>query len=127
MGRASKIDQNAAHFLGLCLTPNGCAINLQNMFEKIIRYRYWMLFGFFTLWMLFFDSNNLFYRISIARDISELEEMKALHEKSIADLQRQKKELFGNTRNLEKLAREKHLMKKDNEDLFIIVKDSTTK
>ena len=97
------------------------------MFEKIIRYRYWMLFGFFILWMLFFDSNNLFYRISIARDISELEEMKALHEKSIADLQRQKKELFGNTRNLEKLAREKHLMKKDNEDLFIIVKDSTTK
>ncbi len=95
------------------------------MFDKVIRYRYWILFGAFALWMLFFDSNNVFYRISISNDISELEEMKALHEKSIAELQRQKTELFGNIRNVEKFAREKYLMKKDNEDLFILVRDSS--
>jgi hypothetical protein len=95
------------------------------MFEKVIRYRYWILFGVFALWMLFFDSNNVFYRISISNDISELEEMKDMHLKSIADLQRQRTELFGNIRNVEKFAREKYLMKKDNEDLFLLVKDSS--
>lgn len=80
------------------------------------------------MWMLFFDSNNLFYRYRISREISELEETKLSHAKSIADLERQKKELFsGNLRNLEKFAREKYLMKKDNEDLFIIVKTESEK
>jgi cell division protein FtsB len=95
------------------------------MFEKIIRYRYWILFGFFALWMLFFDSNNVFYRISIGNDISELQEMRDLHVKEIARLQREKTELFGNMRNIEKFAREKYLMKRDNEDLFVIIRDST--
>jgi cell division protein FtsB len=35
-------------------------------------------------------------------------------------LRRQKKDLFGNARNLEKFAREKYLMKKDNEEIFVI-------
>ena len=95
-----------------------------NFMSKIIAYRYWILFGSFLLWMLFFDSNNLFYRMRIARDISELEKMKGNHEKAIADLRRQRTELFGNTRNLEKFAREKYRMKRDNEDIFIIVTDS---
>ncbi len=97
------------------------------MFDKIIRFRYWILFGAFALWMLFFDSNNVFYRISIGNDIAEMEEMKDLHLKNIADLQSQRTELFGNIRNIEKFAREKYMMKRDNEDLFIIVKDSSEK
>jgi cell division protein FtsB len=39
----------------------------------------------------------------------------------IDELRRQKKDLFGNQRNLEKFAREKYLMKKSNEDIFVIV------
>lgn len=91
------------------------------MIERLIRFRYYLLFGSFALWMLFFDSNNLFYRISIARDIQGLQKMKNIHLKAISDLQNQKKELFGNAANLEKFAREKYKMKRDNEDLFIIV------
>jgi cell division protein DivIC len=91
------------------------------MVQKLIRFRYYIMFGAFLLWMLFFDSNNMFYRIAIARDISELKDMRALHVQALKDLNRQKAELSGNTANIEKFAREKYRMKRDNEDLFILV------
>jgi cell division protein FtsB len=74
----------------------------------------------FFLWMTFFDTNNFIYRIRLASDISDLEESIQIHEVKIAELRRQKTDLFGNERNLEKFAREKYLMKKDNEDIFVI-------
>jgi hypothetical protein len=96
------------------------------MVQKLLKYKYIILFGFFGLWMLFFDSNNAFYRFSIAAEVSDLEDSKFLYEKQIADLKRQKTALFGNQANLEKFAREKYMMKKDNEDLFVIINDTLT-
>lgn len=95
------------------------------MLQLFFKYKYWVAFGFFGLWMLFFDSNNLFYRISVADEISDYEKSINMHKTDIADLQKQKSELLGNQRNLEKYARERYLMKKDNEDLFVIVRDTT--
>ena len=94
------------------------------MLLKLYRYRYVILFAFFGLWMLFFDSKNAFYRFSIESEVADLEDSKALFEKQIADLKRQRTELLGNQANLEKFAREKYMMKKDNEDLFVIINDT---
>jgi cell division protein FtsB len=102
----------------------GSPLICSGMVQKLIRFRYYILFGAFLLWMVFFDNNNLFYRISIANEISGLEEMKAFHVKELVKLNQQKAELLGDERNLEKFAREKYRMKRDNEDLFLIVKDS---
>jgi cell division protein FtsB len=60
----------------------------------------------------------------LAREITHLEESIEIHKDKIVELRRQKTELIGNDRNLEKFAREKYLMKKDNEDVFIIVDPS---
>jgi hypothetical protein len=97
------------------------------MLLKLFKYRYILLFAFFGLWMLFFDSNNVFYRFSIASEVSELEESRDIYKKQIADLNRQRTELFGNQINLEKFAREKYMMKKDNEDLFVVIQDTIDK
>lgn len=97
------------------------------MVQNLIRYRYWILFGAFVLWMTFFDSNNLFYRLQISRDIASLEKMKRIHLSSLEDLNRQREELKSSDRSLEKFAREKYRMKRDNEDIFVIVIDSTEK
>ncbi|MFN5218856.1 MAG: FtsB family cell division protein [Sphingomonadales bacterium] len=94
------------------------------MLLKLYKYRYIILFAFFGLWMLFFDSNNAFYRYSIATEVADLEDSKTIFEKQIADLRRQRTELLGNQANLEKFAREKYMMKKDNEDLFVIINDT---
>lgn len=85
------------------------------------KYRYAIVFGFFLLWMTFFDRNSFIYRISLTGDINELEESIEEHETRIRDLRIQKEDLFGNAQNLEKFAREKYLMKKDGEDIFVIV------
>ncbi|MFM7765524.1 MAG: FtsB family cell division protein [Sphingomonadales bacterium] len=92
--------------------------------QKLFQYRYILLFSFFGLWMLFFDSNNAFYRFSIASEVSDLEDSKQIYEKQITDLRRQRTELFGNQANIEKFAREKYMMKKENEDLFVIINDT---
>lgn len=114
------MDTSENSVFSFCCKP----IYLWNVLNSLFKYRYLLLFGFFGLWMLFFDSNNAFYRFSIASEVSDLEDSKVLYEKQIADLRRQRTELFGNQVNLEKFAREKYMMKKDNEDLFIIVNDT---
>ncbi len=91
-----------------------------NMNSPLYKYRYVLFFGMFFLWMTFFDTNNFIYRIRLVSDIADLEESIKIHKVKIAELRRQKTDLFGNERNLEKFAREKYLMKKDNEDIFVI-------
>lgn len=71
--------------------------------------------------MTVFDSNNFIELIRLSSDISDLREKRAYYKSEINNARKTEKELFSNNRNLEKFAREKYLMKKDNEDLFIIV------
>jgi len=89
--------------------------------EKLIRWRYRLLLGFFALWMILFDSNNVFFRLEIRNEIAELEEQESYYIEEIEKARTEREHLFGDLRNLERFAREHYLMKKENEDLFIIV------
>ena len=71
--------------------------------------------------MTFFDRNSFLYRIKLSREISELEAGIESHTKKIVALRQQRKDLFGNEKNLEKFARETYLMKKSKEEIFVIV------
>lgn len=73
--------------------------------------------------MSFFDLNNIFFRYQLLREISILEDNITEHNLKIAELETLKKDLLGNDRNLERFARVKYLMKKDDEDLFVIVEE----
>ena len=87
----------------------------------LYQHRYKILIGLFIVWMTFFDNNSFLYRYRLHREVKELEEGIETHKSKIAELRRQKTELFGNLKNLEKFARERYLMKKDNEDIIVIV------
>jgi cell division protein DivIC len=78
---------------------------------------------FFILWLGFFDQNNWVERLQNLREMKQLNEDKAYYQKKIAEDSERLKELKTNNENLEKFAREQYLMKKDNEDVFIIVDD----
>lgn len=71
--------------------------------------------------MTVFDGNNFIELIKLRSEVAELEEKRDYFKSEIIIVRKTEKELFSNNRNLEKFAREKYLMKKDNEDLFIIV------
>jgi cell division protein DivIC len=74
----------------------------------------------FFLWLLIFDRSNWFDMISEIRAIHNLEKEKEYYLKKIETDNQKLKELKTNDENLEKFAREQYLMKKPNEDIFVI-------
>ena len=71
------------------------------------------------VWMTIFDSNNFIELIKLRSEIGDLKDKKTYYTTEIAMARKTQLELFSNTKNLEKFAREKYFMKRDNEDLFI--------
>ncbi len=91
------------------------------------KYKYWLIGLIAITWMTVFDSNNFIELVQLRREVSDLEEKRDYYKAEIINVRKEEKELFSNIRNLEKFAREKYLMKKDNEDLFIIVEEGERK
>ena len=76
----------------------------------------------FVVWMTFFDSNDWINRYRMNRKLGELEDEKEYYQEKIKEVEKDRKELMGNNELLEKFAREKYLMKKPGEDIFVIEK-----
>ena len=74
----------------------------------------------FLAWMLFLDSNDLISRFKMSSKLRSLESEKEFYVEKISEVEKDRKELLTNKELLEKFAREKYLMKKESEDLFII-------
>ena len=74
----------------------------------------------FFVWVVFFDSNNLIERAFHLNQMHQLEKDKIFYEEKIKDDRTKLEELESHPANLEKFAREHYLMKKENEDIFII-------
>ena len=75
----------------------------------------------FSIWMLFFDQHDLISQIQLQRELNQYEEDKEYYREQIKKTEQDLNELLTNEDNLEKFAREKYLMKKDNEEVFVIV------
>lgn len=89
----------------------------------LFKNKYTLSLILFFSWIFFFDQNNLIDRFYNLRQLHQLEEDRYYYlEKIKLDTERLK-ELKSNSENLEKFAREQYLMKKPNEDIFIIEKD----
>ncbi len=75
------------------------------------------------VWILVFDRNNLIDRIKIMHELNLLENVKQYYLERIGEDSRKLNELKTDRENLEKFAREEYLMKKKDEDIFIIVEE----
>jgi cell division protein FtsB len=72
--------------------------------------------------MIFFDKNDLFSQYQYHEQVSKLKQDRDFYLKETAKVHKDLDELTSNPQMLEKFAREKYHMKKDNEDVFVIVK-----
>lgn len=61
------------------------------------------------------------------KDLRQLEKDKEYYRERIEEDQRKLKELKTSDENLEKFAREQYFMKRDNEDIYIIVNEDGEK
>lgn len=85
-----------------------------------VKNKYFIAIAAFAVIMLFFDKNDVFTKSARNRQLRELEESKAFYTKEIEEERTILEQLKSNPAALEQYAREKHLMKRDNEDLFLV-------
>jgi len=84
--------------------------------------KYLLATTFFIGWLLFFDHNDVFTTFKRSQELKDLKAKKAYYQEQINITRKEVDALRLNAASLEKVAREKYLMKKENEDLFIVEK-----
>lgn len=89
-------------------------------FTRFIRNKYLVSIAVFCVVMLFLDRNDLFTQIDRTRQLRQLEKAKAYYTGKIAAERKELEGLKHNPATLEKYAREKYFMKRDNEELFLV-------
>ena len=88
---------------------------------NIIKNKYFLTICGIVLWLLCFDKNDVFTQMDLVNKCKKLEKEKNYYVSEIENNKLQLIELQTNTVSLETFAREKYLMKKENEDVFVFV------
>ncbi len=79
----------------------------------------------FLNWIFFFDANNYFFHKELSDDIKVLEESKEFYKKKIKK-ERTFIDKMKDSSEMERFAREKYYLKKENEDIYIIEHQDST-
>jgi len=88
---------------------------------KIARNKYFLTVTGIIVWLLFFDKNDVFTQYELIRKCRKLEKEKQYYLTEIENNKINLNELRTNKTSLETFSREKYLMKKENEDVFVFV------
>lgn len=88
---------------------------------SLFKNKYFLISFGLILWVCFFDKNDLRTLTKLKKEVQLLEEEKGYYSNEIEEINFELNELTTNTGALEKFAREKYLMKRDNEEIFVIV------
>lgn len=73
------------------------------------------------VWLVFFDKNDVFTQYELIQKCHKLNAEREYYLKEISNNKTELEELKENSKTLETFAREKYLMKKENEDLFVFL------
>ena len=90
---------------------------------SVLKNKYLVTLTVLVVWVIFFDKNDLSTQIELRKEVKQLEEERNYYAHEIAEITSDIRELTTNPKTLEKFAREKYLMKRDNEDIFVIVEE----
>lgn len=75
----------------------------------------------FFIWLLFFDNNDLLRQYERHQRLEKLKEQRGFYKERIGQTRAELKALTSDTNELVRFARERYLMKKANEDIYVIV------
>lgn len=76
------------------------------------------------VWILVLDNNNARIVVSNRMKMKELEKEKSVLKEKIQQVKKERDEVFGNPKMLEKWAREKFMMRRPNEDVYVIIDEN---
>ena len=89
--------------------------------NRIISNKYLIAALVFLVWLFVFDRNSLIDRIKYTQSLKEMEAEKQYYQESIEENSQRLEELKTNRENLEKFAREQYFMRRENEDVYVII------
>lgn len=95
-------------------------MNPLSYIPAFLRNKYFLAAAAFAVWMFFFDKNDFFTQRERQKELEALEASKQYYTEQIAEERKSLEELQSDPATIEKFAREKYLMKRDNEDVFLI-------
>ena len=95
-------------------------MKLLNLIPAWLKNKYFLSASAFIVWILFFDPRDVFTQMEHRRELKELEVSKAWYQSENTALTAESERLRSNPATIEKYARENYLMKRDNEDIFIV-------
>jgi len=85
-----------------------------------IKSKYFITATAFIVWMFFFDRNDIPYQLRRINELNGLQRSEKNMDQLITETRKELDQLKTNPSTLERYAREKYMMKRDNEDLFIL-------
>lgn len=92
---------------------------LLTIWTFIRRRKYLITVCAFVIIIGFLDENSLVHRVGYAREISQLQKEIEKYRAEYEENTRRLNELSTNPEAIEEIAREKYLMKKPNEDIYV--------
>lgn len=99
------------------------AATWQNKLPGILKNKFFLVGLIYVLYLLFLDGSDILGQIKLKRELIKLNQQKAYYTEEIEKVKEERKELFSSWENLEKFGREKYHMKKDSEDIYLIVEE----
>jgi cell division protein FtsB len=93
----------------------------------LVKNKFFLVTLAFIAWLLFLDKNDLYSQYTKHNQVVELQKQRDFLLKQTTQVGTDLDELTSNPQKLEKFAREKYLMKKDNEDVFVVVREKKQK
>lgn len=97
-----------------------------NKWIKIISNKYLLIIVGFGVWMVFFDTNSFLIHRELDKEIEGLENNAEFYQKEI-DHDKSFMKKMEDSNEMEKFAREKYYLKKENEDIYIIEHEDSIK
>jgi cell division protein FtsB len=94
---------------------------IPDTWKPYIYNRYFLTLIGFAVWMTFFDRNDFILQHTYREKLNALRKETEYYNKEIEKNKATITELFTNSKNLERYARERYFMKRDNEDVFVFV------
>jgi cell division protein DivIC len=96
-------------------------MKLLTRIPSLLKSKYLLTAAGFMIWMLFFDERDFITTLFKQRqELKQLEQSEKYYQKQVVTTKTELDQLKSNPALVEKYAREKYLMKRDNEDLFLI-------
>ena len=92
---------------------------LSNIWKFICRRKYFITIVAFTVIIVFLDENSMIRRLEYKHEIMQLKEEIEKYRTDYEENTQRLNEITTNPDAIEQIAREKYLMKKPNEDIFV--------